>query len=307
MIKILDYFFFLRPVLFFPAWSTVLIAHFVSNPQQSIHTFIIINSELSLILLVFALLMGSAFIVNQIYDIETDTHNKKLFFLEKKIISIKEARNLSIFSAVLGFILAAYLSIYILIISLSFYLVSAILYNLRPFRWKNKWLGGTLSNFIFGVCAFLYGVNFEYLSMVMNEFYIMSLFNIILCILTTLPDQVGDKKVGKKTIANVLGIRITIGVIVGLNILMILIILFNSLSVIFTLLASASFILTSYLIFNSKDQIILSIIKILLLIESLIATYFYNDYLILILLMYFVGRWYYKKRFNLNYPNLVNE
>ena len=77
--KIVDYFYILRPTLFFPGITIFLFGVKDGNGLNPI-------SFISLLLF-----LSIMYLTNQIYDIENDRFNNKLFFLSKDIISKKNA------------------------------------------------------------------------------------------------------------------------------------------------------------------------------------------------------------------------
>ncbi|OQX96661.1 hypothetical protein B6I21_00295 [candidate division KSB1 bacterium 4572_119] len=73
--KLLDYIFILRPTLFFPVW-TVFLAGYHANTKFSQEVTHPNNPVLALFL--FTLMMGAAFIYNQLVDIETDAKSSPI-------------------------------------------------------------------------------------------------------------------------------------------------------------------------------------------------------------------------------------
>jgi 4-hydroxybenzoate polyprenyltransferase len=78
--------------------------------------------------------------INEVFDLETDKHHP-----EKKNRSIPSGKvspaiiiYLSVFLYIIGFFLISLLNNYMLSISLSLLLISGILYNVKPFRLKDK-------------------------------------------------------------------------------------------------------------------------------------------------------------------------
>src|SRR3989337_2574596 len=104
MAKIWDYIFLARPVLMLPGWSIILLAHQRSS-QNSATT-----GRLILTMLAATLLYGGVYIVNQIFDRETDRINKKLFLLSEGYISLKAAIRLMVLCFAFSLVLSFYLS-----------------------------------------------------------------------------------------------------------------------------------------------------------------------------------------------------
>ena len=109
LLRILDYIFFMRPIILVPLWSFILIGYYHNQNsiqldslfQFSLSYQVIIKSILS------TLIVGTVYIINQIYDRETDALNKKLFFIPKGIITLKQAK-WQVFSLVIIFIKTLY-------------------------------------------------------------------------------------------------------------------------------------------------------------------------------------------------------
>jgi 4-hydroxybenzoate polyprenyltransferase len=89
----LDYIFILRPMLFFPGWSTMLAGYFIGTKRQWFPPFEQPANLTEIVLLIsgLALLMGSTFILNQLNDIESDRRNRKLFIISDGSVTEKTA------------------------------------------------------------------------------------------------------------------------------------------------------------------------------------------------------------------------
>ena len=291
--KILDYFFFTRPVLFFPAWSTMLIISGVLNLNSSI-----------LLYVSTALLMGSAFVINQISDIETDKINAKCLFLEKKRISIRASVVYSLFLVTLSLLISYSVGLVNFYVFVVFFIVTGILYNLKPFKFKQYNILGAISNYLMGLLISI--TVFSDLSEVnIALVLILSLYNFIIYILTTLPDSDGDLKTHKRTVGNVLGFKKSIILSLFLSALnLYLSIQFDDISILILCLSLFGFIFYQYFL---KKEIILTIIKWSLLSQAFLAIIYFPIYMVPIGLIFYGGRWYYKKEFNMEYPSLKNE
>lgn len=295
--KITDYIFFTRPILFFPAWTSFLI-------------FIIINDfvikethEILSIMAIMALTMASGFIINQIYDIESDKINEKCFYLYNNVISVKEAKLFAIILFLISLFWSFKYSGFLIAINIGSFILGLI-YSLKPFGLKDRPIANITTQTFMGIFATSYAVTD--LAKQWDILILYNLINTVLCILTTIPDIKGDIKVKKVTIAVRLGEFKS-------SILAFSILLFgfciSFLSNTNTILLSiyVIFIMTFILYFLNKKFKIEYLIKINLLLQALIVSYFYYFYLIFIIMMYFLGRLYFKKRFNVKYPQLFEE
>ncbi|MCK4255704.1 hypothetical protein KAX35_02355, partial [candidate division WOR-3 bacterium] len=75
---LLDFIFLLRPILLIPVWIIFLLGYYRAGG-----TMLGDSRYLMPGFIVFTLLMGAIYIINQIADIETDRINNKLFILPK--------------------------------------------------------------------------------------------------------------------------------------------------------------------------------------------------------------------------------
>ncbi|MBC8277515.1 MAG: UbiA family prenyltransferase [FCB group bacterium] len=126
--KILDYFFLLRPTLFFPLWTMVLAGRYNSGS----------DSLIGLIFIYLAALLGASYTVNQIADIEGDKKNNKLFLVADEHVSRNFATGLCVILVILGCAGFFSLGLAFGLISVVFIIVTAYLYNIAPFRWKDR-------------------------------------------------------------------------------------------------------------------------------------------------------------------------
>jgi len=286
MLRVLDYFFFARPVLFFPAWSTLLL----------LSKDVPLNG---MIFFITACVMGSCFVINQIADVESDKINGKCLFLNESIISYKQA---ILYAALLFILSISFSTTYQLFLVCIFFLVTGVLYNLKPFHWKQFPFLGALANFLMGF--FIAFFAYPDLSFVNEKELVgLSVLNFVVYILTTLPDIKGDKRTQKRTIGVVLGEQNSIFLCIVFSVVNFFLLSDR------TELLLIQTILFGLLVFQSlaKRSYIIVMIKIVLMAQALVACFFYPFYLILILGMFFGGRWYYKKRFSLTYPSFENE
>jgi hypothetical protein len=131
-------------------------------------------------------------------------------------------------------------------------------------------------------------------------------FNTALYFLTTVPDAGGDAHAQKKTVAVVYGIPAAIyaAVIFELAAVGLAVWLDDLIILMPSLLALPFFIWMS--IKKSISSVILTI-KFSLLFFSLTVGIFFPAYLLLIIFFFFATRFYYRKRFQVNYPSLKGE
>ena len=291
--KILDYFFLLRPTLFFPLWTMVLAGRYNSGS----------TTPIALIFIYLAALLGASYSVNQLADIEGDKKNNKLFLVAGEYVSRSYAIGFCIVLVISG--CAGFFSQGLAygLISIVFIIVTACLYNIAPFRWKDRPILGPVVTIIGGAAAFFLGVlpDFEFHHLISVIPYLAA-FGAV-AILTTVPDMEGDSASGKKTFAVVFGKKKSALVSATFCAIAALLgwLLKDGVILWPALLSCPVFIAA---IFDGEDKrlVILSI-KLSIFSLSLVVGILFPWYIALIIAYFFFARWYYKNRFNLQYPS----
>ncbi len=310
LIHFADYFYVLRPVLFFPAWTTMMAGYLavwnktVPDPRHIEW----INADLLWIGFSSALIMGAGFIINQLQDAETDRINVKLFFLAENLLSRRTALTESAFLLATGIMLAAFFSFELFFLYLAAVLFFMIGYNYPPFVWKNGVWGSLLANAGMGAFAFAFGwitmplSLFDFVRDVMPYLF----FNTAMYLLTTVPDMDGDRQSGKRTMSVAFGLKTTVmfsavlyaGAVVSSF-------LGGDYNLLFPVLALLPFY--AGLLIRPDRERTMRTIKFGLFFFSLMIGFYFPLYLLVILLFFIVTRWYYKKRFGILYPSFRSE
>jgi 4-hydroxybenzoate polyprenyltransferase len=304
----LDYFFVLRPMLFYPGWSTLLAGYFIAAAPAGfkinwpVHNS---NQQTLLILLAsFAAVMGSSFILNQLNDIESDRQNNKLFIISngllKKHLLLLETCTLTIASI----ILALTLSMSVALLMLGFFVVTGIMYNYRPLAMKNRPWASLIANIIMGALAFVIGWctarsgSWEWLRDILPYLF----FNTALYLFTTLPDIDGDAQAYKKTLAVMYGKSMIIRSAFGLYLagFICAVLLGDMLSMIFYALSLPFFVQT---IISNRIEDTIRATKFGILFFALGICLYWPPYFLLMVIGFFTTRFYFRRRFNFNYPN----
>ena len=300
MLRYLDYLFLIRPVLMPPVWTILLLGHRRSSQLFSE------NSLPGLAVLLVTFLVGAVYVLNQIFDIESDRLNQKLFFLAKGYISkksaIAEMTLLNLISVIPAFLISRELG-FLFILGMIF----GILYSTPPVSLKNRPLGGLMLNaFTHGNLVFLIGWSMNHsLSKESLLFSLPYMFAVgAIYLNTTIPDTEGDRRSGKITLAARWGkerVIILSSILVAVAIVLSLLVK-DIPFLIASALAFPFFILSA---FTKRERHIILATKASILLLSIAAGIFYPWYFV-ILISGFVGtRLYYKARFNLDYPTLV--
>ncbi len=295
--KLLDYFFAARPVLFMPVWTVALLG----AGQAAGHR--ISGGTAGSLLFATACLFGAVYLVNQIFDRESDRINNKGFFLTRDIVSIPEAVVLAI-----GLNLAA-LAISLLISGYAFVLFIVILllgivYSAPPFRLKDRAWPALFANMLaHGAIVYLIGAgwneNLEWRHLVGSLPYFFAVGAIYLN--TTLPDVEGDKQVGKKTVAVVYGERFAQGVALVFVLIAIGIAVYTR---DFDFLLPAILSLPLFALALDRKSVKFSVwgTKAALVLLSASAALYFWWYVLILTAGFLAVRIYYKRRFGMVYP-----
>jgi 4-hydroxybenzoate polyprenyltransferase len=308
--KYLDYIFVLRPTLFFPVW-TVFLAGYHANllfdlKYNSLATSEIHSNNPILVAALLTLLMGAVFIFNQIADIHSDRENQKLFFIAdgiiKKNIAILEGIALTIFSIVASFFLDYQLGIVFIIV----FIFTGIIYNFKPFNWKDKPILGIIVNFCGGwsvaACGWIAAGTSSWKFVIYAIPYAIGLVAVYL--LTTLPDIEGDKATGKITFGVQYEQIATTYLAVGFEFAAVVLsyVLKDYMLFLPALVAFPLFLIAAV---SQKMEDIFRAIKFTVLFASLAVCLKYPLYFLVILFTFYFSKWYYRKRFDLEYPKFA--
>jgi 4-hydroxybenzoate polyprenyltransferase len=307
-ISYLDYFFVLRPMLFFPGWSTLLAGYFVS---VSADRFVLNRSleplgqgTLLVLILSFASVMGSSFILNQLQDVVSDRQNNKLFIISGGLLQRKYLLIETVLLTVLALILGGMVSLTVCLLILTFFIVTGIFYNFPPFTMKDRPWSSLLANMLMGGQAFAIG--FSAAGGLRGGLFRTLLpylfFNTALYLFTTLPDLKGDLLANKKTLAVIYGKTrlIHMACLLYLAGCICAFIWLDIQALVFYLLSLPFFILT-YLGDSVSNTLRTTKYGILFFAFSIGLQW--PAYFLLMVSVFCATRFYYRRRFNFNYPN----
>ena len=286
LMKILDYFFLLRPTLFFSGITIYLLALF-PEAAKTPHILSIV------------IFQAIIYLYNQIFDKETDRINNKLFYLADDIISERNGKILYRFLIILLILFLLLTNIKFSLIILSAVILLNYLYSHPKFNWKGKPYLSAISAFIGGCLGYFSGyftadqnVNAETIYAAVPS----GLAVLTAAVLGMILDYQGDLQSGKETLAVKLGVKKT----------KYLVILISVCGILVSLLQSELFFLISFsgtlfiqAVFPEK---IAWQLKVPILILSLSACWYYPVYFVYIAVYFVVARVYYKRRFNIIYP-----
>jgi 4-hydroxybenzoate polyprenyltransferase len=311
-LKPLDYFFLTRPILFFPGWATLLAGYAAANGHTQFvsslvqHNFYLEWWQPTLILglLLFACAMGGSFVLNQLQDIESDKSNNKLFLLGDGFIAERAGYIESWLLLLMSLLGSIFITPAFFLMVALFNLVTGYMYNFAPFHLKNKPVGGLFANMAMGWLAFALGwtitqpINLELLLISLPYLF----FNTALYFLTTLPDVDGDRASDKITFPVKYGLNFTVALCLIFFILAGLLSLWHKNEyMLVVIILSAPFMLR--MLWHRTKTAAIVAVKIGIASFALLMCAHFPLFLVLLALIFFFTRFYYKNRFNFDYPN----
>ncbi len=301
-----DYFFILRPLILIPCWNFLLIGTYLAQQKRGFTPDILLG------LIIYTCLMGGVYILNQITDIESDRINKKLFLLSEGYVPIKCAYIEMVLLWIVAILLALKFS-YLFLIFIGISLLLGVFYSLPPIKLKGKPLLDTFSNgFGYGMINFAVGWllvrSFEMSMFIRFVPYFLSISAVF--INTTVVDIEGDRKAGEKTTAILLGKQVSF---VCSTVLMAAAILtaYMMKDLVCLIPAALSFPLFVYgavysLLKNEQNRkLTIASFRLPGLLFTLVTIYLFPLYSIVLLVVFWGMRLYYKKRFRMNYPTFA--
>ncbi len=309
-LKPLDYFFLMRPVLFFPGWATLLAGYaaaarsrpFVDALRQGL--MFQDGGRLAAALFSFAAAMGGCFVLNQMRDISSDRRNNKLFLLGEGYVSPRAALIEASLLTASALITAALINAAFFGLVAAFILLTGWLYNLPPFPLKDRPLGGLAANVIMGWLAFALGRSLcepmDLRLLAVSLPYV--LFNTALYFLTTLPDYEGDRAAGKITFPVRYGLQRTIIVSLAFFVASAAVSFFQRNQTMLLIGAAAAPFMTRLALRRTVPAAVVAV-KAGIAAFALTMCLLFPFFLPLLATLFFFTRFYYRRRFNFDYPN----
>ncbi|MFQ5607462.1 MAG: hypothetical protein ACE5GA_05905, partial [Candidatus Zixiibacteriota bacterium] len=138
--RALDFLFLTRPILLLPVWTVYLLYYDYYLPGSPLESAVLLD------LAALSLIMAAAYIINQIYDIESDRLNNKLGFFNPPVeLTIRQGW---LAFALLNCSALAYATFarMELLLPLGVIALAGILYSAPPVRAKDRPLPGLLFN-----------------------------------------------------------------------------------------------------------------------------------------------------------------
>lgn len=312
LLRPLDFIFFMRPVILVPLWSFILIGYYHSYNSVQLNTLFYLDLSLSLVIksILSTFIMGNIYIINQIYDRDTDALNRKLFFIPSNIITLKQAK-LQILYLLIVFILGIFifkLDLYFILFNVIL-LILGLCYSIPPLQFKSRPGLDLIVNTIgYGWLAFFIGWTSD--KQPSQEMFMLSLpyfiFMAAVYINTTLVDFEGDKSSGLLTTGVYLGKNkaSTISLLIVLLTLILSYIQRNW--IIFSVVGVSLPLFIRASIKKDRKNFLISV-QIPGWLFVIFLGLIYPYYLLFIICLYLLTKFYYKLRFNMNYPRLGEE
>jgi 1,4-dihydroxy-2-naphthoate octaprenyltransferase len=299
LVRLFDSLFVLRPTLMFPLFTMVLAGYRLTPVRNSLEPL-----RWGLLSIALCSLFGLVYLINQMSDRESDAHNNKLFFVAGGTLSRRhlmvEAALLAVVSpvalATAGF---SRLALWVLVM----FVLAGLAYNLKPVALARHPFGGVAAGLLGGwLLLRCGGAVAGGAGSFGNEFPYVIAFGSS-CLLTELLDADGDAVSGKRTFTVVFGRRRTIlAALIGFALTTAVGIWRAE----WVVVAAATVALPLLLIGLFKRQIepAVQANKFAILALSLLVGVDFPFYLAAIFIYYLFARWYYRRRFGMDYPSL---
>lgn len=188
ILSLIHLIFLIRPHLFIPTLIFYVNGLFLSK-----------NSINYLEIILLLLISSFAYVLNQIYDIESDKINKKIFILTEKKISISAAKTFSFLLLILSLFFSIFMENRWLFLGL---IILSVFYSIKPFSFKDKPILDLITNSI-GYGFFVFSIGYKEIS---KESLIFILIMSSSYLMTAIMDYEGDKKTNKITTPVFIGI-----------------------------------------------------------------------------------------------------
>ena len=308
-----DYFFLLRPTLYFAIWVMVVLGMSTAKMNIVEYPLWIMNYDVStlLVFLGITLLCSGTFIINQITDKESDAKNQKLFLIGK-YIEIKKAQQFSNVISIMGMLLLVLGNLILVPLGVTIYILWGITYNKSPFEWKKHPYLGILTNIVIGIILFLIG----WLQVSgINGIEISNLISLmtpyILCftavsLMTNIPDIKGDASESANTFSVKFGRRTTT-IIATLIVIVAFYLSYKNSDPIASTASLSSIPFFVFALFRNLDKDILRAIRYPIFLINFFVFAVYPWLFVSVFIIYYISKYYYWHRFDLHYPTFLVE
>jgi 4-hydroxybenzoate polyprenyltransferase len=307
LLRFFDYVFVLRPLILIPAWSFYLIGAAAANGSVSAGAT---GLPGPMAFLSLTAILITAYLLNQVFDRESDEKNDKCFYLARGIF---HERTLVLLAAV--FFVAASITFRRAGVSQRLPLVLALLlslvYSLPPIRLCARPFFDLIANAAgYGGIAFVLGYIAEARTTGFGTAAIAAVPYVLLVastfIHTTMLDVEGDRAAGKISTAVFLGERVSSFVAGAFHLAAVVaaVVTGDVLAVVVTLVALPASVLA---FFRRTRNASAFLVQTSTLVVTVAAAIMYPVYLALVAPLLLLSRFYYKKRFGITYPGLQRD
>ena len=262
------------------------------------------TAQIVMLLISLGTAMGGCFLLNQIKDRKSDSYNKKLFLISKGHVSLKEAYWLTFILFIISLGIAIQINAHVFTVIAAFIILTGYIYNYPPFIAKDRPVASLITNSLMGSLAFSVG---WLANQTINVILFIDLipylaFNTALYFFTTMPDREGDKQTDKKTLAVLYGITTLIRMAFLVYSIGLIFALYSGdiRALLFMILTLPFFVLT--LIKNDQASAVRTT-KFGIFFFAMTVCLKAPWYLLLLIGIFIITKWYFKDRFNFNYPN----
>ncbi|MCK5146626.1 UbiA family prenyltransferase [bacterium] len=302
-VRLFDWLFLLRPTLFYPIWTYYLAGHWSAKAfghgENGFHRSMGLFGSIAAL----SLVVGSIYILNQIRDRETDRINHKLFLLSEGHIPVGGAYIEAGLLAVIGLLWGFWIDQHVGFVLLALLAISGYGYNYPPFCWKDRAIMGLVTNAVSGYVLYSLGwaTAGGHPVLPMRGLAYM-LAGACVYLNTTLPDLKGDAASGKITFGVKYGVKATARWALILEIATVIVAGYFKEWILFI---PALVVLPLYVWGATRSTVdeIMRATKYSVLALAIGVCVVFPLYLIPVFVVFFMTRWYYKARFNFDYPN----
>ena len=298
---------FIRPVLLYPAWIFMLAGIWGARHASEFSPGSLSFFRQMLVWSAATAIMGAVYILNQIKDIETDRINHKMFLLAQNVVGMRFAIIETILLSLFGIGAAFYSSLEIGTLLSILLIIAGWLYNFDPFQWKNRPVLGIVANGLGGILLYSVGWKMAGGAGWLPMRSLIAFFATCgVTLNTTLPDLEGDRKTGKQTFAVRYGLSATAWAALVLEGITVLLAWFFR----EWLLFYPGILVLPFFIHGVIRPNVANVIrgtKISVLALAVAVCVFFPYFLLPVFLVFFGTKWYYKAKFDMNYPNFKSK
>jgi 4-hydroxybenzoate polyprenyltransferase len=310
LLKPFDYFFILKPVMFFPVWTIFLSGYYVQNKAAAVESMPGDTTFLWTGLLL-TLLTGGLVALNQVMDRRALSKDANLLLIADGFLTPKAAFTEAVILLVIALLGGFLISIETGLTFMILLIFAGYLFNFTPFSWKDEPILNVLT---YGLASFLiYAAGWLCHGVISSALFLHAVPYVLIAmavyLLTTTPTTKPAEGDVKVTFAVKYGTAATIYISLLFEVMSLVIafILYDEI-VFYPALFSLPFFIWAGL--KTTPHEVVRAVKYCLLLLTLtvcvkwILTYANTNYFIVLLVIYFFSKFYYRFRFGINYPNL---